>query len=131
MMRRMDKLREGGCMCGAVRYKAAAPFIGVISCHCKQCQRLHGNYNPLLIAEKENFTFTKGEDNITWYNSSGESERGFCKTCGSAMFKQDKRGPKIKISVGNLDDTSGLVNVKNVGVESAGNYYVISPARES
>lgn len=117
--------KTGGCMCGAVRFRATPPFMGVISCHCKQCQRLHGNYNPLLIAEKSNFSFSQGETLVHWYNSSVENERGFCSVCGSAMFKRDKNGPKIKISVGCIDDTSDLLNIKNVGTESAGNYYVL------
>lgn len=56
-----------------------------------------------------------------------ESERGFCKTCGSQMFKRDKTGPEMKMSVGCLDDTSGLTTVKNIGLESKGDYYVMPP----
>ena len=118
-------------MCGTVTYEVQPPFTGIISCHCKDCQRLHGNYNPLLIAEKENFKFTKGEDTVQWYNSSETSERGFCKTCGSQMFKRDKAGPKMKISVGNIDDTSGLTNVKNVWTKEAGGYYVVPPGESA
>jgi hypothetical protein len=121
----MNDTQTGQCMCGAVRYTFKPPFTGVISCHCKQCQRLHGNYNPLLIGEKENFTFDKGESNVGWYDSSEKAERGFCKTCGSAMFKRDKNGPKMKVSVGNIDDTSGLTNIKNVGTENKGGYYTM------
>ncbi|MBI5456886.1 GFA family protein [Candidatus Kaiserbacteria bacterium] len=127
----MDKTLTGRCMCGAVQYEVNPPFTGVISCHCKDCQRLHGNYNPLLIAEKENFKFTKGEDDVEWYNSSESSERGFCKTCGSQMFKRDKTGPKIKISAGNIDDTSGLQNVKNVWTKEAGGFYTIPPGEQT
>lgn len=127
----MQDTLEGGCMCGMVRFKVSPPYKGIISCHCKQCQRFHGNYNPLLIAEKKNFSFTSGEDNVQWFNSSPESERGFCKTCGSQMFKRDKTGPKMKMSVGCLDDTSGLTTVKNVGLESKGDYYVTPPENKN
>lgn len=112
-------------MCGAIRFSISPPYTGVISCHCKQCQRLHGNYNPLLIGEKENFKFLEGENNASWYSSSEHSERGFCKTCGSVMFKRDKNGPKMKISVGSLDETSDLKTIKNVSEENAGGYYEI------
>ena len=113
-------------MCGAVRFEAQPPFVGVISCHCKQCQRLHGNYNPLLICDQSNFKCTSGENNVQWYNSSEHSERGFCKTCGSAMFKRDKGEPhKMKISVGCIDDTTDLKNSENVGTENAGTYYIM------
>ncbi len=122
--------KTGTCMCGAVKFTAQAPFIGIISCHCKQCQRLHGNYNPLLIVDQANFSFTAGEYNVAWFNSSEHSERGFCKTCGSTMFKRDKDEPhKMKISAGCIDDTTDLSNIKNVGTESAGTYYTMPPEK--
>src|SRR3989344_3685802 len=74
----MNAPQTGGCMCGKIRYTFKPPFTGIISCHCKQCQRLHGNYNHLLIGEKTNFTFNSGEENVGWYDSSAQAERGFC-----------------------------------------------------
>lgn len=121
--------KTGRCMCGAIRFSVAPPFTGIVSCHCKQCQQLHGNYNPLVIAEKSNFSLTQGADTLRWYDSSPGNQRGFCSRCGSALFKQDTDGPKIKISVGSLDDTSDLHNIKNVGTESAGSYYLLPPER--
>lgn len=120
-------MKTGACMCGAVRFEADGPFIGLISCHCKECQRLHGIYNPLLIADKMNFRFVAGEEQVRWYDSSPGNQRGFCSSCGSALFKRDTDGPKIKISAGCIDDTSDLVNKKNVHSENAGNYYVLPP----
>jgi hypothetical protein len=114
-------------MCGAVRFEVSGPFVGLISCHCKECQRLHGIYNPLLIADKANFRFTAGEGIVRWYDSSPGNQRGFCSVCGSALFKRDTEGPKIKISTGSIDDTSDLVNTKNVHTENAGHYYVMPP----
>lgn len=114
-------------MCGAVGFEADGPFIGLISCHCKECQRLHGNYNPLLIMEKTGFRFTRGESQVRWYDSSPGNQRGFCSVCGAALFKRDTDGAKMKISAGCIDDTSDLVNKKNVNTENAGRYYVMPP----
>ena len=33
---------EGGCQCGAVRYRLTAAPLGVYACHCKDCQRWSG-----------------------------------------------------------------------------------------
>ena len=39
----MTNAREGGCVCGAVRYRVkAAPQFGLV-CHCTWCQRRSGS----------------------------------------------------------------------------------------
>ena len=119
----MEKI-TGQCACGKVAYEAEGEIEGVVSCHCKLCQRLHGNYNPMVIVDKENFKFTNDEG-LAWFDSSSEARRGFCKECGSALFKEQKNGPKILAAVGSLDDTSGWKNIKNVFTEDAGTYYMM------
>lgn len=116
----------GACGCGKVAYQVDAEVAGVVSCHCKLCQRLHCNYNPMIVVDKTAFTFTN-EEGLAWFDSSSEARRGFCSTCGSALFKEQKTGPKILIAVGSLDDSSGLTNVKNVFTEDASHYYVMPP----
>jgi len=68
-------------MCGSVAYQVTGETFGIVSCHCKGCQQLHGNYNPMLVAEKADFSFSN-DAGIAWYISSPENERGFCKNCG-------------------------------------------------
>ena len=38
----MSNFREGGCLCGDVRYRAQEPPLEAIVCHCKFCQRRTG-----------------------------------------------------------------------------------------
>lgn len=116
--------KTGTCACGKVEYNLVGEWNGVVSCHCKSCQRLHGNYNPMMVGDKEKISITGP---IKWYNSSDIAERGFCEECGSQLFKRQKQGPKILISVGSLDDTDGLSNVKNVFTEDKGGYYIFPP----
>ncbi len=122
----MQNNLTGGCLCGAVTYAITGEGIGVISCHCKDCQRLHGAYNPMYIVDKDGVTFRKS-DSLSWYDSSEKNERGFCATCGSALFMRQKHGPKLLISVGSLDDTTGLKNIQNIFTDDAGDYYAMPP----
>jgi hypothetical protein len=114
----------GACGCGAVTFVAEGDITGVVSCHCKLCQRLHGNYNPLVIVEKTDFIL-RSSDTLEWFDSSSEARRGFCRLCGSSLFKEQKSGTKILVSVGSLDDTSDWKNIKNVFTEEAGHYYLL------
>lgn len=105
-------------------FSAEGEISGVVSCHCKFCQRLHGNYNPMVVVNKDDFTLTN-EAGLAWYASSEDARRGFCKDCGAALFKEQLQGPKILVAVGSLDDTSEWKNIKNVFTESAGSYYTM------
>ena len=41
-MERDSHTVTGGCMCGAVRYKASGEAVSVIHCHCLSCRRHTG-----------------------------------------------------------------------------------------
>jgi len=57
---------------------------------------------------KDGVTIEKGES-LTWYKGSEWGERGFCSICGSAVAWRLQQFPdKLGISIGALDDTSGL-----------------------
>jgi hypothetical protein len=95
---------EGGCLCGAIRYRAtAAPIRGVI-CHCSMCRRHSGA--PVLA-----FVHFAAKD-FTWlhvqparYRSSEFAERGFCANCGSTLsMHEEALADRVQIAVGSLDE---------------------------
>jgi hypothetical protein len=76
----------------------------------------------MIVANKEDVEL---HGDISWFTSSDTAERGFCGVCGSALFKRQTTGPKLFISVGSLDDTAGLRNIKNVFIENEETYYTM------
>jgi hypothetical protein len=98
------ELFEGGCLCGAVRYRATArPLRGVI-CHCSICRRHSGApvlafvHFPLTA-----FAWLRGEPN--WYRSSRHAQRGFCAACGSTVaMREEVLSDRVQICVGSLDE---------------------------
>lgn len=109
---------RGACHCGAVRFVVSGG-VGVISCHCGDCRKMHGNYNPMLAGPATNVAF-EDSSTLKWYASSESAERGFCERCGSRLFK--RAGERMMVSMGALEET-GLRTFKNVWAESKGGWY--------
>ena len=88
--RRVDHLSmsepyDGGCLCGAVRFRTGGALRGVVYCHCSQCRKQSGHfYAATNVADAD--IVIEGTESITWYEASAFARRGFCKTCGSVLF---------------------------------------------
>ena len=53
---------EGGCQCGAVRYRLKASPLTVYNCHCKDCQRFSGAaWSMSMIVRDEDFEVLSGQ----------------------------------------------------------------------
>lgn len=112
--------RKGKCLCGAVSFtiRDLNPEFG--TCHCKMCQRWAGSMLMGLTVPAETISF-EGEENINRYQSSEWAERAWCKTCGSNLWYQvTAEGPHhgtYHMPIGLLDDTSGLINAREIFVD--------------
>jgi hypothetical protein len=94
---------EGGCLCGAIRYRAtAAPVRGVI-CHCTMCRK-HSGAPALAFMHFPINQFEWVLGNPTRYQSSAFAQRGFCSNCGSTLtMHEDVLADRVQIAVGSLD----------------------------
>ncbi|MDI9238886.1 GFA family protein [Lysobacter sp. LF1] len=94
---------EGGCLCGAVRYRAsAAPIRGVI-CHCTMCRR-HSGAPALAFVHFPAVAFQWIAAPPRWYRTSPFAERGFCDTCGSTLgMREEVLQDRVQVCVGSLD----------------------------
>ena len=113
----------GQCHCGAIQYEVSGDLTGVINCHCGDCRRWHGNHAAYAVARLQDFSFTTGEDKLKWYESSARARRGFCPECGSSIFKDNKDGENIVLSVGALEAPTGLCHLKDIFTDSKGDWY--------
>lgn len=97
------ELFEGGCLCGAIRYRATSKPVRVVICHCPMCRR-HSGAPALAFAHfpVRNFEWIGGEP--TRYRSSEYAERGFCPRCGSTLsMHEEVLAERVQIAVGSLD----------------------------
>ncbi len=77
----------GGCLCGAVRYRAALPTLFCAHCHCRYCRRAHGAaFITWFGVPDDKFEITAGDRELQWHASSKQSRRGFCSRCGTTLL---------------------------------------------
>jgi hypothetical protein len=104
----MSQVYEGGCMCGAVRFRARGPAFHLCYCHCRSCRRASGA--PLLAwvtFEMRHLAWTNGAPALR--ASSPPVVRGFCASCGTALsYAHQKRADHIDITLAALDDPGVL-----------------------
>jgi len=99
-----ETIHEGGCLCGAVRYRAEGEPDSVGHCHCTMCRKAASAPVVTWITfPREKFTFT-GVEPAT-YRSSDHGRRRFCPNCGSQITFWTSHEPElIDVTVGSLDD---------------------------
>jgi hypothetical protein len=98
------ELFEGGCLCGAVRYRAMARRLRGVICHCSICRR-HSGAPALAFVHFPLAAFAWLTAEPSWYRSSRYAQRGFCAACGSTMaMREEVLSDRVQICVGSLDD---------------------------
>jgi hypothetical protein len=118
----MDETLTGSCHCGAVTVRIPADSVGVVACHCGDCQKLHGNFFAMLAVDRTAVTVT-GEDTLRWYDSSAKARRSFCGQCGSRVAKDPHGSPKVLFSIGLFEKTLPRRIVRHVMPESKPDWY--------
>ena len=114
--------QEGGCQCGAVRYRIEADPIALAICHCTDCQRQSGSaFGMSLIVPRQALVVVRGEPrSFTRPSDSGRPvECLFCAACGTRLFHRPSVMPEtVNVKPGTLDDTSGLTPTLHVWTAS-------------
>lgn len=120
----MSEEHSGHCLCGAVRFSTVGPLREVIACHCSQCRRQTGHFYASTDVRDEGLTIEGGE-NVTWYRASDGAGRGFCRTCGSALFWKADGAASTSIMAGVFDLPTGFRIGMHIFCADKGDYYEI------
>ncbi|HUK95937.1 MAG TPA: GFA family protein [Gaiellaceae bacterium] len=103
----MSGQREGGCACGAVRYRLASDPLFVHCCHCLNCQRQTGSaFVVNLLIEADRVELLSGDPQpVDVPRDDGSAQRIFrCPECQVAVFSE-YGSPQVRfVRGGTLDD---------------------------
>jgi hypothetical protein len=98
--RRADgtRLRQGGCLCGQVRFDCLGEPAAIGLCHCLECRKATGApFMAYADWPPARFSYRGRIDTV--------SGRSFCPQCGTRVFHLSDRGAEVLL--GALDEAPG------------------------
>jgi hypothetical protein len=131
----MAQIHEGGCLCGAVRYKVEGEPLRAHVCHCTYCQRRTGSAFAMVGVFDEKHVSMSGLPVSSYEYRSDESGRRlwfqFCPRCGTTVGFRIERAPTAyAISVGTFDDPEWLDINRHIWTRSAQDWVTIPEGTE-
>ena len=117
---------EGGCLCGAVRYRVSGEASHPVVCHCGSCRRACGAQAVAWVTfPVEQFRFATGHP--IEYQSSSPVKRTFCGQCGTSLTYQHTNTPEeIDVTTASLDKPDDFPPVRHVWVDEKVDWVDIS-----
>lgn len=93
---------EGGCHCGAVRFRMVLRSLEILRCNCSICA-MKGFVN--IIVAPEDFELLQGEAMLETYRfNTGVAQHRFCRVCGIHTFTRPRSHPDCYDVNGNCLD---------------------------
>jgi hypothetical protein len=94
---------DGGCLCGAVRYRVSGTPQSSSVCHCRSCRLAAGSPAVAwVVFDKRHFELLQGHP-ATRHSSPGVV-RGFCPRCGTPLtYRHDDAPGLIELTTATLD----------------------------
>ena len=117
---------EGGCLCGAIRYRITALPFDADHCYCRMCQRTTGSVVACWMDFKREQVQLSGVA-IKEFHSSEFVRRGFCPQCGCSLSYRDTRyADYFTLSIASLDDPNQVKVNYHIHTESKPKWFEIA-----
>ena len=103
--------REGGCACGAVRYRLTSEPLFTHCCHCLNCQRQTGSAFVInLLIEADRVELLSGAPQaVDVPRDDGSKQRiSRCPTCQVAVYSDYGRPEVLFVRAGTLDQPGSV-----------------------
>lgn len=127
---RADLVSEGGCLCGAVRYRVIGTPHSNGVCHCRSCRRASGAPSVAwFVVASPQFTILAGQPST--FRSSPPVVRSFCGRCGTPLsYQHDDSPDTIEITTATLDDPELFVPTKEIWLSQKVSWVASNPSVE-
>ena len=119
---------EGGCSCGAVRYRLTSEPLFVHCCHCLNCQRQTGSAFVInLLIEADRVELLGGEPQpVDVPRDDGSLQRIYrCPTCEVAVYSQYTHPEFRYVRAGTLDEPRGITPDVHIFTKSKVDWVVL------
>lgn len=122
---------DGGCLCGAIRYRLTGPSLFVSQCCCKDCQKATGTGHTTIVGVHNSQLALEGMPRA--YTNSGDTggsvTRHFCGECGGRLYTSgDLPGAVIMVQAGSLDDPNAISPQSVIYLKDAPHWDRFDPA---
>lgn len=100
----MPATAEGGCICGAIRYRVSGTPTNTMVCHCRTCRRVAGAPVVAWITfPLARFEIRRGQP--AEFRSSEPVRRTLCSHCGTPLtYEHQDASETIDVTTCSLDD---------------------------
>jgi len=124
------QVNEGGCLCGAIRYKTRGRPVRTMVCHCTFCQRFTGSsFYAESIFLREQVEISGPPMRVYEHRSDGSGKLVYlhsCPHCCTTVSLTFERSPQIRaISRGTFDDPNWVQVEAHIFTRSAQNGVVL------
>jgi hypothetical protein len=117
---------EGGCWCGAVRYRVADAFLYAANCHCSRCRAATGSaFKPFAGIERDKLELLAGADALLVVGDDEENDTR-CASCGSLLFSVVRAGAYVHVALGTLADAPSIRPTEHIFVGSKAPWFEIT-----
>lgn len=123
----MTGVAEGGCLCGAIRYRVSGEPVATTLCHCRSCRRASGGTNVAwAVFDHSDFKWLSGFPAA--YSSSPGLEWLHCRDCGSLVaYRRASRPNHMDVTAGTLDDPSAFPPAVEIWLEHKIDWEAVHP----
>lgn len=115
----MTNILHAFCHCGAVRLSLPAEAGGIIAAIARRC--------PALSMPSSWRSATRSgwmeRPALVWHQSSADSRRAFCGSCGARVAKERTAVGRWLVSAGLIDGPTGRPIVRNLWAQSKPDWY--------
>ncbi len=121
----------GGCLCGKIRYRIAAPLGPLVYCHCSECRKAQGvGYAANTPVALSSFEILSGGELLTAFRASHNKSRYFCSNCSAAIYSHLDGADTVRIRAGTLDTDTNVVPTAHIFTGSKASWVTIHDGLE-